>query len=89
MLEMLESPCMGQELDREKMRERRRALGLNQTDAATRAGFPGGASQWSDVENGRRANVTLETLAKIATALECTSQELLTPADKRSRKLRD
>ena len=89
MLELLESPCMGQELDREKMRERRKALGLNQTDASLAAGLLGGASAWSDIENGRRANVTLETLAKIATALECTSQELLTPADKRSRKLRD
>ena len=88
MLELLESPLMAQELDRVKMRDRRKSLGINQTEAAIRAGFPGGASQWSDVENGRRSNVTLETLAKIATALECTSQDLLTPADKKPRKLK-
>ena len=78
---------MGQELDREKMRERRKALGLNQTDAAKRAGFAVGASWWSDVESGRKANVTLDTLAKIAAALECDARDLITPAAaKKSRK---
>lgn len=90
MLELLESPCMGQELDREKMRDRRKALGLNQTEAAEKAGMPGKASAWSDIENGkgRRANVTLETLARIAAALECDARDLITPADKKSKKLR-
>jgi transcriptional regulator with XRE-family HTH domain len=86
MLEMLESSLMGQELDREKMRERRKALGLNQSEASARAGFNGGASWWSDVESGRKSNVTLDTLARIATALGCTSADLLTPAEKKSRK---
>ena len=88
MLELLESPCMGQELDRVKMRDRRKSLELNQAGAAERAGFSGGAPQWSDIETGRKPNVTLETLAKIATALECSSQDLLTPVEKKSKKLR-
>lgn len=77
---LLESPPMPQELDRDKMRERRKALGLNQTEAAERAGFAGGATWWSDVENGRKSNVTLDTLAKIAAALECDARDLITPA---------
>lgn len=81
LMELLESPAMGQELDREKMRELRKGLGLNQTDAATRAGF-NGVQQWSDIERGHRPNVTLDTLAKIATALGCTSADLLTPVEK-------
>lgn len=87
MLELLESPCMGQELDREKVRARRKELGLNQTQAATRAGFATGATWWSDVESGRKSNVTLDTLAKIAAALECDARDLITPAEKKSRKL--
>jgi transcriptional regulator with XRE-family HTH domain len=78
MLELLESPPMTQELDREKMRARRKALELNQTEAAERAGFSGGAPQWSDIENGRKPNVTLDTLAKIAAALECDARDLIT-----------
>lgn len=85
MPELLESPPMPQELDREKIRARRRELGLNQTDAAERAGVPG-AQFWSDIENGRRANLTLETLLKIATALECDARDLITaPPTKRAK----
>ncbi len=78
---------MPQELDRQKMRDRRRELGLTQTAAAELAGMPGGASAWSDVEAGRRGNVTLETLARIATALQCDARDLITdpPAPKRGR----
>ena len=85
MMELLEFPAMGQELDRERMRALRKAFGLNQTDAAKRAGF-NGVQQWSDIERGHRPNVTLDTLAKIATALGCTSAELLTPAEKSNKR---
>jgi transcriptional regulator with XRE-family HTH domain len=84
MVETVESPLMGQELDREKMRTLRKALDLNQTDAAKRAGF--GVQQWSDIERGHKPNVTLDTLARIATALGVTSADLLTPADTKPRK---
>ena len=86
MLELLESPLMTQELDRERMRARRKELELNQADAAGRAGFSGGAPQWSDIESGRKPNVTMDTLAKIAAALECDARDLITPAEKKSRK---
>lgn len=77
----LESPPMGQELDREKMRALRKEKGLSQGDAAEAAGMNGGASQWSDVENGRKANVTLDTLSRIAAALGCDSRDLILPPD--------
>lgn len=72
---------MGQELDRDAMRERRKALNLSQSEAAELAGFPGGASQWSDIESkdGRRANVTIATLDKIAMTLKCDVRDLITP----------
>ena len=83
---LLESPLMGQELDREKMRERRKELGLNQTEAAKLAGFKGGSAVWSSIERGDQPNVTLATLAQIAMALGYTSADLLTPAKKKTRK---
>jgi transcriptional regulator with XRE-family HTH domain len=83
---VIESPFMGQELDREKMKARRKALGFNQGEAADAAGFAGGVSQWSDIETGRKANVTLDTLARIATALQCDARDLITPPAKPKRK---
>lgn len=79
---------MGQELDREKMRARRKDLGLNQTEAAELAQMTGGVTQWSAIERGDKTNVTLETLARIAAALECDARDLITPGDKKSRKLK-
>jgi transcriptional regulator with XRE-family HTH domain len=78
---VIESGPMSQVLDRDGMKDRRKALGLNQTKAAQAAGFPGGASQWSDIENGRKGNVTLDTLSKIAAALQCDARDLITPAE--------
>ena len=74
-----------QELDREKMRSLRKALGLNQTQAATRAGWRGRAAWWSDIEKGRKKNVTIETLAKIAKALQCNARDLITDLPGRKR----
>lgn len=71
-----------QTLDREKMRVRRKALGLTQTEAAKRAEMRSGTTLWSSIERGDTPNVTLETLAKIAKALECDARELITPATK-------
>lgn len=78
----IDSPGMAQELDRDKMRERRKELGLNQTQASEAAGFVGGASWWSDIEAGRRPNVTIATLHGIAKALRCDARDLITPPDK-------
>ena len=77
---------MGQELNRERMRERRKALGLNQTDAAKRAGLKGGVAVWSSIERGDSSNVTLDTLAKIAGALECDARDLITPAEAKTKR---
>lgn len=77
---VLETPTMAQELNRPYMRARRKELGLSQSEAAEAAGFSGGASYWSDIESdtGRRGNVTIDTLARIAAALECDARDLLT-----------
>ena len=85
MLCAVESLDMGQELDREKMKSLRETAGMNQVDAAGAAGIPGGASAWSDIENGRRANVTLDTLSKIAKALGCDARDLIKPPAKRKK----
>lgn len=77
---------MGQELDLTRMKERRKELGLNQTEAATAAGIGGGAAGWSDIETGRKKNVTLDTLDKIAAALQCDARDLITPPDRKIRR---
>jgi transcriptional regulator with XRE-family HTH domain len=77
---------MPQQLDREKMKARRLELELNQTEAAERAGFKGGVAVWSSIERGDQPNVTLDTLAKIAAALECDARDLITPREKPKRK---
>lgn len=80
----LECPPM-QKLDRAKMKAMREALGLNQAKAAERAGMT--LTRWSDVESSKgRDNVTLETLGRIAKALECSSADLLTAPDPKPRR---
>lgn len=85
----IDQPCMPAKrdrprdiLDRSKMRELRKALGLTQQQAAERAGMTGGKAQWSDVETGRSGGITLDTLARIAAALECEPADLLSPPNK-------
>ena len=79
----LESPSM-QTLDRAKIKTLREAMKLTQAEAAKRAGMT--LTRWNDVESGGRANVTIDTLGRMADALECTSQDLLTQAEKKTRK---
>ena len=86
--ELLELPLtMDQELNRVKMRARRIELGLSQAAASEAASFTGGAAQWSDIENGRKVNVTMTTLVRIATALQLDARDLITdpPAAKPKR----
>lgn len=63
-------------LDTAKMEQRRRALDLSQREAAVRAGLAG-RQAWNNIASGRKANVTLETLSRIAHALECDPRELI------------
>lgn len=63
-------------LDWKKIRQLREALGLSQVDATKKAGLS--SSQiWSDIERGRRLNVTLETLDRLAKALNVNPRDLL------------
>ena len=48
----------------------------------------GGVTQWSAIERGDKVNITLETLARIAAALECDARDLITPAEKKTRKMK-
>ena len=56
-MEVLQSPRMGQELDLEKMRARRKELGLNQTEAANRAEMPG------ELRSGPQSNAVIEPMS--------------------------
>ena len=47
-----------------------------QQQAAEKAGM-NNKQRWADIESGRRANVTMETLGQIATALGKKSKDLL------------
>jgi transcriptional regulator with XRE-family HTH domain len=64
-------------LDTSKVKAKRVELGLSQADAAKRAGMGGGRQQWSNIETGAKADVTMTTLGKIARALKCKPAELL------------
>ena len=65
-------------LDTKKIEARRRALGLSQEKAASRAGLKS-KQQWNAIESGRKPNVTMETLDKIAEALKCDPRDLVKP----------
>lgn len=75
----------GRMLDCGKVRRLRESLGLNQVQAAALAGLKAGRQQWNDIESGRRANIQLDTLGRIAEALKVDPSELLKPR-KRSKK---
>lgn len=63
-------------LDTAKVKARREKIGITQEEAAKRAGLPG-RQRWNDIESGRRASITLDTLDKIAAALSCKAKDLL------------
>ncbi len=63
-------------LDAKKIRELRLALKLTQAEAAARAKLPG-LQVWSDIEKGRRSNLTIGTLERIAAALGVKAKDLL------------
>ena len=73
---LLDCPPM-QVFNHKRMRELRESAGLTQAQASKRAAMP--QSRWSDVESGARTNVTVETMGRIARALGCNAQDLLTP----------
>jgi transcriptional regulator with XRE-family HTH domain len=69
-------------LDTKKIEARRKSLGFSQEEAATRAGLAS-RQAWNNIASGRKANVTMDTLKKIAEALECDPRDLIkTPAGK-------
>lgn len=65
-------------LDTDKMRTLRLKLGLSMDEAAKRAGFAN-RQRWYEIESGRgsRTNVKIETLNRIAAALEVKAKDLL------------
>lgn len=63
-------------LDFGKIRTLREAAGLNQEQAAKKAGI-GSKSRWADIESGARANITIDTLDRIAAALDVEPADLL------------
>jgi transcriptional regulator with XRE-family HTH domain len=68
-------------LDLEKVRSLRERRGMTQAEAAKAAGLArsenNARQRWSAIEGGRRANVTLETLGRIAKALGVNPRDLL------------
>lgn len=64
-------------IDLKKIKERREQLELSQAGAAEAAGFGGGRQQWSNIETGAKADVTISTLDKMAKALKCKAKDLL------------
>jgi transcriptional regulator with XRE-family HTH domain len=72
-------------LDVAKMKALREKAGLTMTKAAERANFKNAQGQpqrqrWYDLESGRRLDPSSETLQAIALALNCSMEELMTPA---------
>jgi transcriptional regulator with XRE-family HTH domain len=63
-------------LDAAKIRQLREALGLSQVQAAKLAGLPS-SQVWSDIERGRRKNLTIESLERVAKALGVSARDLL------------
>jgi transcriptional regulator with XRE-family HTH domain len=63
-------------LDNEKVRELREKMALTLQQAADKAGFAN-RQQWHQVETGAKANITLDTLDRIAAALGVKAKDLL------------
>lgn len=63
-------------LDTDKIKRLREAAGLTQEEAAKRAGLRS-RQHWYKIETDDGANVTLETLEKVARALKTKAKELI------------
>jgi transcriptional regulator with XRE-family HTH domain len=63
-------------LDLAKLKTLREKAGMSQAQAAGKAGI-GTRQSWSAIESGRKANVTLELLDRLAKALGVKSRDLL------------
>jgi predicted transcriptional regulator len=63
-------------LDPDKIRARREALKLTQTQAAQRAGMP--QPHWARIESGGRSDPNLSTAERVARALDCSLARLST-----------
>jgi transcriptional regulator with XRE-family HTH domain len=63
-------------VDTSEIKRLRERKGLTQEEAAQKAGLPG-RQRWNEIESGRKANVTVETLEKIAAALGVKAKDLL------------
>jgi transcriptional regulator with XRE-family HTH domain len=63
-------------LDTDKIRKLRLAAKLTQAEAAARAKLTG-PQVWSDIEKGRRVNLTIEVLERVAAALGVKARDLL------------
>lgn len=65
-------------IDKNKIKALRLARRLSLSDAAIQAGWGyNGRSRWHDIETGRRASLTTDTLAAMARALECSPRSFL------------
>lgn len=60
-----------------KIKQLRLKAGLNQTQAAKRAGWKT-QQQWADFESGQRKNPRLSTIVAAARVLGCKVQDLMT-----------
>jgi transcriptional regulator with XRE-family HTH domain len=63
-------------LDLAKIKRLRKAKRLSQAEAAQLAGMDL-RQRWSDIEAGRRENITLDTLRRIAETLDVKPKDLL------------
>lgn len=63
-------------LDTTKIRKLRERAGLTQDEAAAAAGFTG-RQGWNNIETGKRDNIELATLNRIAKVLDTRARDLL------------
>lgn len=64
-------------LDLEKVRRLRQERGWTQEEAALACGVGTGRAVWADIESGRKANLTIDRLEKIAKGLGVRPCDLL------------
>ena len=65
-------------IDKAKIKQRRLKLGYSLTDAAVAAGWGKvGRTRWHDIEAGRRNNLTMRTIERMAEVLKIKTKDLL------------